>query len=58
MERPAVVEIGCVNGVAGGAQCVGETADGIGEAESVMEDDDLSHASFITTLLAGRGQTG
>jgi len=29
--------------VAGGAQSVGEMADGIRKAEGVMEDDDLSH---------------
>jgi hypothetical protein len=33
-----------VHGVAGVAQRIGETADGIGEPERVVEDDDLSHA--------------
>jgi hypothetical protein len=43
VERPAVVEVGRVHGVAGVAQRVGETADGVREPERVVEDDDLSH---------------
>jgi hypothetical protein len=43
-EPSAVVQVGRVHGVAGVAQRIGETADGIGEPERVVEDDDLSHA--------------
>jgi hypothetical protein len=44
VERPAVVEVGRVHGVASVAQRISETADGICEPERVVKDDDLSHA--------------
>jgi hypothetical protein len=45
--------------VAGGAQSVGETADGIRKAESVMEDDGLSHrrAAYVGAGVAGLPRT-
>jgi hypothetical protein len=52
VERPAVVEVRCVNGVAGGAQSVGETADGIRKAESVMETTASAIAEQHTYALA------
>jgi hypothetical protein len=43
VERPVVEEVGCLDGVARVAECVGGTADGVGEPECMVEDDDLSH---------------
>jgi hypothetical protein len=42
-DRAAVVKVGRMHGVACGAQLTGETADGTGEAERVVEDDDVDH---------------
>ena len=49
LERPAAVEVGRVRGVAGVAQRGGETADGVGEPERVVEENDLSHGRRIST---------
>src|SRR5439155_11014048 len=52
VERPAVVEIGRPDGVAGVAQRGGEPADGVSEPECVVEDDDLRQARSISTRSA------
>jgi hypothetical protein len=49
LERPAVVKVGRMHGVASGAQLTGETADGTGEPERVVQDDDLGHRQSIST---------
>jgi hypothetical protein len=38
-----------MHGVASGAQLTGETADGTGEPERVVQDDDLGHRQSIST---------
>ena len=42
-----------MHGVAWGAQLTGETADGTGEAERMVEDDDLGHRRSISTTAPG-----
>ena len=39
-----------MHGVACGAQLTGETADGTGEPERVVEDDDVGHRRTISTI--------
>jgi hypothetical protein len=53
-ERPAVVQVGRMHGVACGAQLTGETSDGTGEPERVVEDDDLGHRQSISTSICSQ----
>jgi hypothetical protein len=47
-----------MHGVACGAQLTGETSDGTGEPERVVEDDDLGHRQSISTSICSQESSG